>query len=236
MRIISTIVFLLPFLPGDSLIMMSIFPWLDINLHVIRQLIYESKLFIFTLHALFGKGRQVTHNRYVKRKLSISALALFLLVTGVSCTTPSPEEIEEMAGQQYFGIHIAAVEELNYYQGEPSSLSLCVYQLTDRRGFDSLRDDPDCLETLMLCEKFDDTVVGRERLFVNPGEFRTFDFERRRGVKYLAFAAGYHNSTISGSTLLVELPPVTARSRGSQPPIVGVTLECDRMLRDKSSR
>ena len=167
-----------------------------------------------------------------KRILLLAVVALGL-VTGLSCSKPNPEEIEEAAGQQYFSIAFTSVDELNFYKGAPSSVSICIYQLTDRRGFDSLRDNPNCMEQLLTCEKFDDTVVGRERLFINPGEKRTLDFERRRGVKYLAFAAGYHNSSITGSTLLVQMPPVSRRGN-KKPFLVGVLLECERMLRNKS--
>lgn len=167
-------------------------------------------------------------------RIVILACAALGLLAGISCSRLSQDEIEEMAGPRYFSIQCTAVSELNYFQGAPSSVTVCVYQLSDRHGFDSLRDNPECMETLLACEKFDNTVVGRERVFFNPGESRNLDFERRRGVKYLAFAAGYHNSSISGSTLLVQLPPVTMRDKKRKPLIVGVLLECDKIARDRS--
>lgn len=173
-------------------------------------------------------------NRSVGRRLLVVVSAALALFAGISCFNPDPAEIEEKAGRQYLAVRFEAVKELNYYRGSPSSLALCVYQLTDRRAFDSLRDDPDCMATLLACEKFDETVAGRERLFVNPGECRQLDFERRRGVRYLALAAGFHDSSIAGSALVIELPPVTMRSGKKPPPLIGILLECDKMLRDGS--
>lgn len=165
-------------------------------------------------------------------------LAAVLVAAGLalsaSCKQLSPPEIEERAGQQFFAVLLRAARDLNLYRGEPSSLSICAYQLTDRGAFDSLRDDPDGMATLLACEEFDDSVVGRERIFVNPGEEKTMTFERRRGARYLALAAGFHNARVSGATLLMELPAVTLKSSRHPPPCLGVLLESGRMLRDKS--
>lgn len=163
--------------------------------------------------------------------LFAAGLALF-----ASCKELSPAEIEERAEQQFFAVLFSARRDLNFYREEPSSLSICAYQLTDRRAFDSLRDDPDGMARLLECEQFDDSVVGRERLFVNPGERKVVTFERRRGARCLALAAGYHNARVPGSTLLLELPAVTAKSGRRPPPCLGVLLEGGRMLRDGSVR
>lgn len=158
------------------------------------------------------------------------------LVLAASCKELPPQEIEERAGQQYFSVLFQAAKDLNFYRGEPSSLSICAYQLMDARAFNALRDDPDGMAALLACEQFDDSVVGRERLFVNPGEQKTETFERRRGARYIALAAGFHNASVPGATLLLELPAVTLKSGRRPPPCLGVLLESGRMLRDRSVR
>lgn len=165
-----------------------------------------------------------------------AALVAAGLILAASCKQLSPPEIEERAGRQYFSVLFRAARDLNLSRGKPSSLSICAYQLTDRRAFDSLRDDPDGMAALLACEEFDDSVVGRERLFVNPGGEKVETFERRRGARYLALAAGFHNARADGATLLLELPPVTLKSGRRPPPCLGVLLESGRMLRDGSVR
>ncbi len=174
-------------------------------------------------------------NRRGKRGLLLTVFAAALL-SGASCVRLTPEEAEERAGQQHFAVRFRAAKDLNCFRDEPSSLSVCLYQLTDRKAFDSLRDDEDGLLALLACGKFDDSVAGRERLFMDPGVSRTVEFERRRGVRYVALAAGYHDAGVAASTLIIELPAVVASRRRRAPPCVGVVLECDRMLRDKSAR
>ncbi len=156
-------------------------------------------------------------------------------VTIQSCVRLTPEEAEERAGQQFFTVSFRAAGDLNRFGDAPSSLSVCLYQLTDRTAFDSLRDEAEGLALLQTCVKFDDSVAGRERLFIDPGGNRTVEFERRRGVRFVALVAGYHAAETAGSTLLMELPPVTAR-RKKRTPRVGVVLECDRIFRDRSVR
>lgn len=161
------------------------------------------------------------------------------LVLAASCKQLSPPEIEERAGQQHFAVLFRAARDLNLYRGEASSLSICAYQLSDSRAFNILRDDPEAMAALLACEQFDDSVVGRERLFVNPGERKTATFERRMGARYLALAAGYHtagDAREAGATLLLELPAVTLKTGRRPPPRLGVVLESGRMLRDRSVR
>lgn len=167
------------------------------------------------------------------RRLLLTALPAVLLAAS-SCARLTPEEAEARAGQQFFALSLRAAGDVNSYLGAPSSLSVCLYQLTDRRAFDALRDSPGGLAELLACEKFDDAVVGRERIFINPGEKRIEEFERRRGARYVALAAGYHNASAASSTLLLELPAVVAKRRKRPPPRLGAVFECDRMLPDRS--
>lgn len=170
----------------------------------------------------------------VKRGWVPVSLLLTAALAVASCARLTPEETEERAGQQFFALSFRASADLNSFLGTPSSLSVCLYQLTDRRAFDALRDDPEGLAELLDCGKFDDSVVGRERIFINPGERKIEEFERRRGARYVAIAAGYHDASAASSTLLLELPVVVAKRRKRSPPRLGVVFECDRMLRDRS--
>ncbi len=165
----------------------------------------------------------------------VFALPVLLgLLFSISCRRLPQEEIEERAGQTFLELRLRAAADLNLYDGEASSVALCVYQLSGRTAIDRLRDDPRAMETLLACEQFSDEVAGRERIFLSPGEAKTHRFERRRGARFLAIAAGFHAGDAHGALLLVPLPAVTARSAGRPPPRVGVLLERGRILRDKN--
>ena len=141
-----------------------------------------------------------------------------------------------MAGTQYINLDIAASGDVNAYEGTASSLTLCVYQLRDRKAYDKLRDDDDALDVLLACEKFDAAVVGRERLFFDPGEARTVVMERRRGANVLLVAAGYHRAAFADAVIAIDLPAVRVGLRKPRPPTFTLKLHCNNMVREKVRR
>lgn len=122
-----------------------------------------------------------------------------------------------------------ASKDLNMDQGRPSSLSVCVYQLSDARVFEQLRQQgqvglealADCdksggpetcqglegLAALAACQKFGDTVLAFNRLFLEPGQKpEPLFLDRRDGAKFVGVAAGYYNLESSRCIRLFPVP------------------------------
>lgn len=157
------------------------------------------------------------------------------LLSGAACGKPSPEDIEERAGPQSICVELAAAHDLNMYQGVAASLVLCVYQLENKKGILAVRDAADGMETLLKGEKFDPSVAGCKRIFLNPGERKTLLLDRRGSVRHIALAAGYCQSPAEDSLLIVDVPPVRLpRFWRKQPvPVVRARLGSDRITRSR---
>ena len=128
-------------------------------------------------------------------------------------------------------LKFAAAKDLNLDRGQPSSLSICVYQLSDARVFEQLRNqgrmglealaacdqagggemcqDREGLAALAACQKFGDTVLAFNRYFLEPGQKPEPQFlDRREGAKFVGLAAGYYNLESSRCVRLFPVPIV----------------------------
>lgn len=112
-----------------------------------------------------------------------------------------------VAPPQEITLTLAAESDLNSYDGVPASLTVCIYQLSSRRDFDGFADDPEQFRRLLQNDKFADSVLARQRCFVNPGERRVIRLERRPGAQYVALAAGYHTFAPGKAGRVLPLPP-----------------------------
>ncbi len=164
------------------------------------------------------------------------ALLCLALLSGAACGKRPAEDIEERAGPQSICVDLVAAPDLNAYQGVAASLVLCVYQLQNKQGILAVRDAADGMETLLKGEKFDPSVAGCKRIFLNPGERKTIRLDRRGGVRHIALAAGYCQSPVEESLLIVDVPPVRLPSlwRKLHVPVVRARLGSDRITRDRS--
>lgn len=164
----------------------------------------------------------------------VGIFALF----SASCAQRTREETEELAGPQTISLHLTADPDLNQYDETPASLTLLIYQLTDKRAMDELRDSPDGMAILLSGKKFDDAVAGRERIFLNPGEDRIITLERRGLVKHLAIVAGYNEARRDDALVVADVPPVALprrwRWRKPKDPSFAFRLTRDSIIHNKS--
>lgn len=103
-------------------------------------------------------------------------------------------------------LRINAVPGLNEYEGEPSSLMLCVYQLSSREGLDMRLASREGFAELLACKRFDDSVATAQRLFSDPGQAQNLYLDRQEGVRWIALVAGYYHGTPARSALVVPVP------------------------------
>ncbi len=159
------------------------------------------------------------------RFLWLVCLATTLLFA--SCAEKDEEGDVVMPPQQ-ISLNLFADDDLNSYNGTPASLTVCVYQLASRRDFDKLAEDGESFRLLLGGEDFADSVLARQRAFVDPGEKRTLTLERRPNARYLGIAAGYHAFRPAQTSIIVPLP-TTRRRMGRRPrgPVINLSLTRD---------
>lgn len=99
--------------------------------------------------------------------------------------------------------------DLNLDQGRPSSLAVCVYQLDDSRMFEQLSTQTEGRVKLAGCDKYGDSVVAFQRLFLEPGQRLEKFLDRREGAKFIGLAAAYYNLESERCLRLLAIPIVT---------------------------
>lgn len=104
-------------------------------------------------------------------------------------------------------VRFKADPQLNYYDGNPHTLALCIYQLAAPDSFKDQSQTESGLLTLLSCERFDEAnVASSKRVFVQPGEERIMALDRAEGAKFLAVAAGYYELAPKAATRLFAVP------------------------------
>jgi type VI secretion system VasD/TssJ family lipoprotein len=110
-------------------------------------------------------------------------------------------------------IHLKADPKLNFDDGVPHTLLVCIYQLKDPNTFNQLAEDTDGIYTLLECGLFDAGVATAKRTIVNPGQDVTIVLDRAEDAKYVAVVAGYYVLQKNRMIRLYDIP-VGIQSQG----------------------
>jgi type VI secretion system VasD/TssJ family lipoprotein len=95
---------------------------------------------------------------------------------------------------------------LNLYEDKSHTLVFVVYQLNGVNGFTNLGKDADGISKLLKAERFDATVMGVSKFFIEPGETKRLDIDRMENVKWVGVVAGYYNLAPGQVTRIFEIP------------------------------
>lgn len=153
------------------------------------------------------------------RMIFCGVLLLFLVVGLASCggsdssnVTPMPNKAIPQWTYQKDGLEVRFKADplLNLYDNVGHTVVLCMYQLTDPNGFNTLIKTKTGLEKLVTCDKsFDPTAVTFQKFIIQPGEDQTVTLPRAEKAKWLGVAAGFYTFEPSSSTRLFEFPVTT---------------------------
>lgn len=107
---------------------------------------------------------------------------------------------------QSIEINFKASTGLNFYDDEPHSLVVSVYQLSDPNKFSSYLTSREKLNEIMDTYRFDPSVTSFDQIFLQPGQQITVRLDRSENSRYVAIVAGYYQSDPDQSTRLFEIP------------------------------
>lgn len=161
------------------------------------------------------------------RLLVLLCLAVLALTACASQPVPQPDWAYEKDAIQ---IQLKADAKLNFDDGVPHTLVLCIYQLRDPNTFNQLSEDTDGIYKLLECGLFDASVATAKRLIVHPGQDMNVSLDRAEGAKYLAVVAGYYVLQKQRMTRLYEIPVkietkgIVKRTKIAKPDRLNVTL------------
>ena len=144
------------------------------------------------------------------KKSMLLVVVVLLLTACASAPLPPPEWTYE---KDAIEIQLKADPKLNFDDGVPHTLVLCLYQLRDPNTFNQLSDDTDGIYKLLECGLFDGSVATAKRLIVHPGQDTKVTLDRAEGAKYVAVAAGYYVLQKERMIRLIDIP-VTIETKG----------------------
>lgn len=106
-------------------------------------------------------------------------------------------------------LQLSAAETLNIDSGQAHALSLGVFQLSDPAAFGTLAASAAGAEKLLdQGMDADATVVGFDRIVLQPGEKRTVYLNRAAHAQYLGLVAGYFRITPAQDVVIFNIPIV----------------------------
>ena len=162
------------------------------------------------------------------KKMMMLAIVVLLLTACASAPLPPPQWTYE---KDAIEIQIKADPKLNFDDGVPHTLVLCIYQLRDPNTFNQLSDDADGIYKLLECGLFDGSVATAKRIIVHPGQNTQVTLDRADGAKYVAVAAGYYVLQKERMIRLFDVPVVIEtkglikRTKMSKPGRLTIPLE-----------
>lgn len=121
---------------------------------------------------------------------------------------PQPERFFDPQGIE---INYTADPLLNSYEDRPRTLLAVVYQLNNINAFNKNVKDADGLAKLLLAESFDQSVVGVDKFFIEPGEKKTFTTGRAENTRWVGIVAGYFTLVPDQVNKIFEIPVMSEK-------------------------
>jgi type VI secretion system VasD/TssJ family lipoprotein len=103
-------------------------------------------------------------------------------------------------------IRFKADATLNYYDDEPHTLAVAVYQMSDPSVYLSYGVNREKLTEIMEAHRFDPSVTSFDQFFFQPGEERVIRIDRAENSRFVGIVAGYFQSDPDQVTRLFEVP------------------------------
>lgn len=141
------------------------------------------------------------------------ALSATCLLLAACASTPPPELTAQPDDLTYaphsIELQLSAAETLNIDSGQAHALSLGVFQLSDPAAFATLAASAAGAEKLLdQGMDADPSIVGFDRIVLEPGERRTVNLNRAAHAQYLGLVAGYFKITPSQDVVVFNIPIV----------------------------
>ncbi|HEY3644343.1 MAG TPA: type VI secretion system lipoprotein TssJ [Gammaproteobacteria bacterium] len=143
-------------------------------------------------------------------RMGWGALSACLLLA--ACASAPPPQLNVQPDDWSYAPHtielqLSAAETLNIDSGQAHALSLGVFQLADPAPFSTLAGSAAGAEKLLdLGMDADPSVVGFDRIVLQPGEKRTVVLSRAAHAQYLGLVAGYFKITPAQDVVVFNIP------------------------------
>lgn len=141
---------------------------------------------------------------------SFMTIIMIAILGSAACSCSSRSRNVDTAGWGYekeaVRVQLKGDPLLNLYQGRPHTLVVCVYNLKELNGFNTLADSKGGLPALLECNRFDPGVAYAKRLIVQPGMDTREALDRSEGTRYVGLVAGYYSLHKATSIRVFQIP------------------------------
>jgi len=147
------------------------------------------------------------------RNVIQNLLRLALMITLLSCASHPTTLPEIHYEKESILINLRADSQLNFYQGMPHTLMLCIYQLREPNVYEQHAGSQEGLQKLLECNLFDASVTSAKRFIVKPGESQMLTLDRFEGTRHVATVCGYWEMRADRIMQIAEIPVLEKRKR-----------------------
>lgn len=127
-----------------------------------------------------------------KNLLPISLLAIVLISYLFFKKIPDPTP-EWIYGPEAVHIQYNADKMLNFFNDKPHTLVLTIFQLTRIDAFNVQVNTEEGLRRLLRAERFDPSVVGINRMIIQPSDSSKVVFDRVENARWIGIVTGYYD-------------------------------------------
>lgn len=150
----------------------------------------------------------ITRGGSTNRRWALGSLACLLILWIAGCSGGDVKRAECHYAYEKGAItlHLTAAPDLNRYDGQPHTVVVSVYQLSNPNVFSQSMETPEGLSTLMQGERFDESVLSPRQVILQPGESETVTLDRVEGARYVGVVGGFFNRNADQVSRLYEVP------------------------------
>lgn len=139
-----------------------------------------------------------------------SVLLAFLLAA-CSASTPAPQPEWSLA-EKAIRLTFRADKQVNFFDDQPHTVAVAVYQLAEPNGFSQLLSYPTGLQQMLTASKELPPSLASDHFFLQPGETTEKVYDRAEGAKWIVLAAGLYAAPPEKTALLEKIPIEVERS------------------------
>lgn len=146
---------------------------------------------------------------------TLATMAFLLLLSSCSSKNVPPPTPQWVYEKDAITLRFKADQILNMYEGDPHTLMLCIYQLTNDKMLNQLATNEDGIYQLLDCEPFDSSVKNAKRLIIQPNQDLTFIMDRLAGTRKIGFVAGYSQLQKERIVRTLDIPVLISKDKKS---------------------
>jgi len=162
-----------------------------------------------SLHYIMIQGKRESLKKIVS---AFSFLILVLFSVGLTPRQPNPTPVWSFESGAV-SIEYSADKSLNFFNDKPHTMIIVVYQMTAVDAFNTMSITEEGLKKLLQADRFDPSVVGIDKIIVQPDEKKTKVFDRFENAKWVGIVAGYYE-LVPGQVSNTYKIPVIYGERG----------------------